>query len=105
MAAAELQPEPPAHFGEGTLEPLPAEKADGAHPLRLLHHGEGALVLDLQRYHKAELRAGAVLAADADELARYVRALDRRISEVKKTRDACELTLRGMKKAVNADAN
>ena len=48
---------------------------------------------------------GYFLAADADELARYVRALDRRISEVKKTRDACELTLRGMKKAVNADAN
>lgn len=46
---------------------------------------------------------GYYLAADADELARYVRALDRRISEVKKTRDACELTLRGMKKAVNAD--
>ena len=48
---------------------------------------------------------GYYLAADADELARYVRALDRRISEVKKTRDACELTLRGMKKAVNADAD
>lgn len=48
---------------------------------------------------------GYFLATDADELARYVRALDRRISEVKKTRDACELTLRGMKKAVNADAN
>ena len=48
---------------------------------------------------------GYFLAADADELARYVRALDRRISEVKKTRNACKQTLQGMKKAVNADAN
>ena len=48
---------------------------------------------------------GYFLAADADELARYVRALDRRISEVKKTHAACRRTLDAMKKAVNADAN
>ena len=46
---------------------------------------------------------GYYLAADADELARYVRALDRRISEVKKTHAACRRTLDAMKKAVNAD--
>ena len=46
---------------------------------------------------------GYYLAADADELARYVRALDRRISEVKKTQAACRRTLDAMKKAVNAD--
>lgn len=46
---------------------------------------------------------GYYLAADADELARYVRALDRRISEVKKTHAACRRTLDAIKKAVNAD--
>ena len=46
---------------------------------------------------------GYYLAADADELARYVRALDRRISEVKKTHAACRRTLDAMKKAVNVD--
>ena len=46
---------------------------------------------------------GYYLAADADELARYVRALDRRISEVKKTHAACRRTLDAMKKAVNSD--
>ena len=39
---------------------------------------------------------GYYLAADADELARYVRALDRRISEVKKTHAACRRTLEKM---------
>ena len=46
---------------------------------------------------------GYYLAADADELARYVRALDRRISEVKKTHAASRRTLDAMKKAVNVD--
>ena len=46
---------------------------------------------------------GYYLAADADELARYVRALDRRISEVKKSHAARRRPLDAMKKAVNAD--
>ena len=39
---------------------------------------------------------GYYLADDPDELQRYIRALDRRIREVRKTRDACGETLRRM---------
>ena len=39
---------------------------------------------------------GYYLADDPDELQRYIRALDRRIREVRKTRDACDLTLQRM---------
>lgn len=39
---------------------------------------------------------GYYLADDPDEMQRYIRALDRRIREVRKTRDACDLTLQRM---------
>lgn len=39
---------------------------------------------------------GYYLTDDPDELQRYIRALDRRIREVRKTRDACGETLRRM---------
>lgn len=39
---------------------------------------------------------GYYLADDPDELQRYIKALDRRIREVQKTRDACGETLRRM---------
>ena len=39
---------------------------------------------------------GYYLADDPDELQRYIRALDRRIREVRKTRNACALTLQRM---------
>ena len=39
---------------------------------------------------------GYYLADDPDELQRYIRALDRRIREVRRTRDACGETLRRM---------
>lgn len=37
---------------------------------------------------------GYYLASSPDELQRYIRALDRRLREVRRTRDACEDTLR-----------
>lgn len=39
---------------------------------------------------------GYYLADNPDELQRYIRALDRRIREVRRTRDACGLTLQRM---------
>lgn len=39
---------------------------------------------------------GYYLAADSDELSRYIRSLDRRIREVRRTREACGETLRLM---------
>lgn len=41
-------------------------------------------------------KRGYYLADDPDELQRYIRALDRRIREVRRTRDACTETLRRM---------
>lgn len=41
-------------------------------------------------------RRGYYLAATSDELSSYIRSLDRRIREVRKTRDACGDTLRRM---------
>lgn len=39
---------------------------------------------------------GYYLAADSDELSRYLNSLDRRIREVRRTREACSETLRRM---------
>lgn len=39
---------------------------------------------------------GYYLAADSDELSRYLRSLDRRIREVRRTRETCGETLRRM---------
>lgn len=39
---------------------------------------------------------GYYLTDDPDELQRYIKALDRRIREVRRTRDACGETLRRM---------
>lgn len=41
-------------------------------------------------------KRGYFLTDDPDELQRYIRALDRRIREVRRTRDACTETLRRM---------